>query len=84
MQRLKKFSLFLLIILTFSNLLAQDTLQRKKVALVLSGGGAKGSAHIGALKVIEEAGLPIDIIVGTSMGALMGGLYSIEIGRAHV
>ncbi len=77
MQRLKKFSLFLLIILTFSNLLAQDTLQRKRVALVLSGGGAKGSAHIGALKVIEEVGLPIDIIVGTSMGALMGGLYSI-------
>lgn len=50
---------------------------RKKVALVLSGGGAKGTAHIGALKVIEEAGIPIDYIVGTSMGAIVGGLYSI-------
>lgn len=50
---------------------------RPRVAVVLSGGGAKGVAHIGALKVIEEAGYPIDIICGTSMGALVGGLYSI-------
>ncbi|MBP7564094.1 MAG: patatin-like phospholipase family protein, partial [Candidatus Cloacimonetes bacterium] len=42
---------------------------RPKIGLVLSGGGAKGLAHIGMLKVIEEAGLPIDCIVGTSMGA---------------
>ena len=53
---------------------AQD---RPKVAVVLSGGGAKGTAHIGALKVIEEAGIPIDYVVGTSMGAIVGGLYSI-------
>ena len=52
-------------------------LSRKKVAVVLSGGGAKGVAHIGALKVIEEAGLPIDIVTGTSMGSLVGGLYAI-------
>jgi NTE family protein len=51
--------------------------QRKKVGLVLSGGGAKGMAHIGALKVIEEAGIPIDYVVGTSMGSIIGGLYSI-------
>lgn len=51
--------------------------QRKKVGLVLSGGGAKGMAHIGALKVIEEAGIPIDYIVGTSMGSIIGGLYAI-------
>ncbi len=50
---------------------------RKKVGLVLSGGGAKGMAHIGALKVIEEAGIPIDYVVGTSMGSIIGGLYSI-------
>ena len=49
---------------------------RKKVGIVLSGGGAKGVAHIGALKVIEEAGIPIDYVVGTSMGALVWGLYS--------
>ena len=51
--------------------------QRKKVGLVLSGGGAKGLAHIGALKVIEEAGIPIDYVVGTSMGSIIGGLYAI-------
>lgn len=48
----------------------------KKVGLVLSGGGAKGLAHIGALKVIEEAGVKIDFIGGTSMGAIVGGLYA--------
>lgn len=47
-----------------------------KVGLVLSGGGAKGLAHIGALKVIEEAGVEIDYIGGTSMGAIVGGLYA--------
>ncbi|MBQ8703060.1 MAG: patatin-like phospholipase family protein [Bacteroidales bacterium] len=50
---------------------------RPKVAVVLSGGGAKGVAHIGALKVIEEAGIPIDMICGTSMGALVGALYCV-------
>lgn len=50
---------------------------RKKVGLVLSGGGAKGMAHIGVIKVLEEAGIPIDYIAGTSMGAIVGGLYSI-------
>lgn len=47
-----------------------------KVGLVLSGGGAKGLAHIGALKMIEEAGVQIDYIAGTSMGAIVGALYS--------
>ena len=51
--------------------------ERPKVGVVLMGGGAKGFAHIGALKVIEEAGIPIDYIAGTSMGAIVGGLYSI-------
>ena len=50
---------------------------RKKVAVVLSGGGAKGMAHIGVLKVLEKAGIPVDIITGTSMGSIIGGLYSI-------
>ena len=50
---------------------------RKKVAVVLSGGGAKGMAHIGVLKVLERAGIPIDIITGTSMGSIIGGLYAI-------
>lgn len=55
---------------------AADTITRPRVAVVLSGGGAKGMAHIGALKVIERAGIPIDIITGTSMGSLIGGLYA--------
>ncbi len=50
---------------------------RPKVALVLSGGGAKGFAHIGVLKVLEEEGIPVDLIVGTSIGSLVGGIYSI-------
>ena len=50
---------------------------RKKVAVVLSGGGAKGMAHIGVLKVLEKAGIPIDIVTGTSMGSIIGGLYAI-------
>ncbi|RRO11734.1 patatin-like phospholipase family protein [Flavobacteriaceae bacterium 14752] len=52
-----------------------DTI-RPKVGLVLSGGGAKGLAHIGALKMIEESGVKIDYIAGTSMGAIIGGLYA--------
>ena len=51
--------------------------QRPKVGLVLCGGGAKGAAHVGVLKVLEEYGIPIDYIAGTSMGAIVGGLYSI-------
>jgi len=56
--------------------LAQQDAQRPKVGLVLSGGGAKGLAHIGALKMIEESGVQIDYIAGTSMGAIIGGLYA--------
>lgn len=50
--------------------------QRPKVGLVLCGGGAKGAAHIGVIKVLEEANIPVDIVVGTSMGAIVGGMYS--------
>lgn len=54
-----------------------EDMTRPKIGLVLSGGGAKGVAHIGVLKVLEEAEIPIDYISGTSMGAIIGGLYSI-------
>ncbi|MFN6359005.1 MAG: patatin-like phospholipase family protein [Bacteroidota bacterium] len=50
--------------------------ERPKIGLALSGGGAKGLAHIGVLKVIEQAGLQVDYIVGTSMGAVVGMLYA--------
>ncbi|HAX61194.1 MAG TPA: hypothetical protein DCX95_01345 [Elusimicrobia bacterium] len=49
---------------------------RPKIALVLGGGGARGLAHIGVLKAFEEKKIPVDIIVGTSVGALIGGLYA--------
>jgi NTE family protein len=55
----------------------QATDPRPKIGLVLSGGGAKGLAHIGVLKVLEEAGIHPDFIAGSSMGGLVGGLYSI-------
>lgn len=51
-------------------------LNRPCVALVLGGGGARGGAHIGVLKALEERGVPIDIIVGTSIGSFVGALYS--------
>lgn len=49
----------------------------KRVGLVLSGGAARGIAHVGALRVLEDAGLPVDVVSGTSMGAIIGGLYAI-------
>ena len=55
----------------------QAVIMRPKVGLVLSGGGAKGFAHIGVLKVLEEVGMPIDYIGGTSMGSIIGALYAI-------
>jgi NTE family protein len=61
--------------LSFNFLYAQET-KEPKVGLVLSGGGAKGFAHIGVLKVIDSLGLKIDYIAGTSMGAVIGALYA--------
>ena len=59
-----------------SNLCAQDG-TRPKIGYVLSGGGAKGMAHVGVLKVLEEVGLQPDYITGTSAGSIIGGLYAI-------
>src|ERR1700760_4570882 len=50
---------------------------RPKIGVVLSGGGAKGLAHIGILKAIDSAGLKIDYVTGTSMGSIIGGLYAV-------
>jgi NTE family protein len=50
--------------------------ERPRVGLVLSGGGARGFAHVGVLKALEAARVPVDVIVGTSMGAIIGGLYA--------
>lgn len=51
-------------------------LERPRIGLVLSGGGARGLAHVGVLKVLERERIPVDVIAGTSMGAIVGGLYA--------
>lgn len=79
-----KFSIALLSLCLVLFLFGIDSLEaqnqvndkRPKVGLVLSGGGAKGMAHIGVLKILEEVGMPIDYIGGTSMGGIVGGLYA--------
>ena len=58
-------------------MLFAHSLSAQSVGLVLSGGGAKGLSHIGVLKALEENNIPVDYICGTSMGAIIGGLYSI-------
>lgn len=55
---------------------AEQELSRPKIGLALSGGGARGAAHVGVLKVIEDLQIPVDYIAGTSMGAVIGGLYA--------
>ncbi len=70
----KSFTLVLFFFLIFSAFSQEQ--KKPKIGLVLSGGGAKGLAHIGALKEIEKAGVKIDYIGGTSMGAIIGGLYA--------
>src|SRR5215469_14454837 len=69
---------FLLLLVSVTAFSQQDSLHhRPKIGLTLSGGGAKGLAHIGILKAIDSAGLKIDYITGTSMGSIIGALYAI-------
>ena len=77
--KMRQILLILMGLITFASTASatSSAKTRKKVGLVLSGGGAKGIAHIGALKIIEEVGIPIDYVVGTSMGSIIGGLYAI-------
>ncbi|MCU0384767.1 MAG: patatin-like phospholipase family protein [Flavihumibacter sp.] len=69
--------ILLFLFIPYFNLQAQTNKQRPKIGLTLSGGGAKGLAHIGILKAIDSAGLQIDYVTGTSMGAIVGSLYAI-------
>jgi len=72
------FSALLFLFLLISVIAGQSpAVNRPKIGYVLSGGGAKGIAHVGVLKVLEEVGLQPDVITGTSMGSIIGGLYSI-------
>lgn len=72
---MKKLFLFVSLLFFIQISLGQEN-PRPKVGLVLSGGGAKGLAHIGVLKVIDSLGIKIDYVAGTSMGAIVGGLYA--------
>ena len=72
---LKQMNRLVISLLLLATLLGAEA--RPKVALVLGGGGAKGAAEVGVLKYIEKAGVPIDMIVGTSIGSVVGGLYSV-------
>ena len=70
-------AIFLFIFVLTQNTFSQDTIKsRPKIGLVLSGGGAKGFAHIGVIKVLEKSGVKIDYIGGTSVGAVIGALYA--------
>ncbi len=68
--------LLILILFLFHSSFEALSQKNPKIGLVLSGGGAKGMAHIGVLKALEEAGITPDFITGTSMGSIMGGLYA--------
>ena len=57
---------------------------RPTVALVLAGGGAKGAAHVGVISYLESIGMPVDVILGTSMGGLVGGIYSLGYDAPHL
>lgn len=84
MKKLNKIAFVIFLFFAFSSLSfgqkmennADSTDQRPKVGLVLSGGGAKGFAQIGVLEAIDDLGIPIDYVVGTSIGSIMGGLYA--------
>lgn len=75
-------ALFLVLSLTLAN--AADTPQRPKIGLVLGGGGAAGVSHVGVLKVLEANNIPIDVIAGNSMGAIVGSLYASGMSAAEI
>jgi NTE family protein len=82
-------AIFLIMALLSTGTPAQDAVRqsetgRPRIGLVLSGGGARGAAHIGVLKVLEENHVPVDAIAGTSMGAVVGGLYASGLSAADI
>lgn len=82
---MKRVLISFIMLLTIVGIVAQPIpTKRKKVAVVLCGGGAMGTIHIGALKVLEEAGMPIDMVTGTSMGSIIGGMYAVGYDAADI
>lgn len=91
MKRVLNYFLVSFLMLVSFTAFSQDTnvvnagkAARPKIGLVLSGGGAKGAAHIGVLKYLEEAGIPIDYIAGTSMGSIVGGMYALGYSSSEI
>ncbi len=79
-MKMKKVCLLIALLLaSFAMNAHNDTIRppRLKVGVVLGGGGAKGASHIGVLKYIEDMGIPVDYVAGTSMGSIIGGLYAL-------
>ena len=74
--------LFIGLLTLLSNLSASA--DQPTIGLVLSGGGARGAAHIGVLKYLEANNIPVDIITGTSFGAIVGGLYASGMSAAEI
>ena len=70
------FTIIGLLLISVERAIAQTSSTRPKIGVTLSGGGAKGFAHIGILQAIDSAGLKVDYITGTSMGSVVGGLYA--------
>ena len=79
---MRRVTALLVLIAALMPALAQDA--RPRVGLVLSGGGARGLSHVGVLKVLEAERIPVDAIAGTSMGAIVGGLYATGMGAAEL
>lgn len=76
MRRLPPAAAFLLAVLPITSLAAQEPADRPRIGVALSGGGARGIAHVGVLRALEELRVPVDVIGGTSMGAIVAGLYA--------
>jgi len=74
----------LLLSFTGSPVFAEHDEERLKIGLALSGGGARGGAHVGVLKALEELDVEVDYIAGTSMGAIIGGLYASGYGAEEI
>ncbi len=86
MLRMLRIALLCLFLVAQASDLAAQTavMARPRIGLVLSGGGARGLAHVGVLKVLEAERIPIDVIAGTSMGAIVGGLYASGMSAAEL
>lgn len=78
----RRLVLFIVFLMAFNGGIAQA--QTPKIGLVLSGGGARGAAHVGVLKVLEEMRIPIHAVAGTSMGALVGGAYAAGVPASEI